>query len=62
LYNPKTIDELQKENPSVPWREYLEKILPANVPVKNDEIIIINVPSYLGDLEKLLSNTPKRLV
>jgi predicted metalloendopeptidase len=60
LYNPKTIDELQKENPSIPWREYFAKILPPTVPIANDEVIIINVPSYLGDLEKLLSNTPKR--
>lgn len=60
LYNPKTIDQLQKENPSVPWREYFSKILPPTVPIANDEVIIINVPSYLGDLEKLLSNTPKR--
>jgi hypothetical protein len=30
------------------------------VPLTSDEVIIINVPSYLGDLEKLLSNTPKR--
>jgi neprilysin len=60
LYNPKTIEELQKENPSVPWREYFSKILPPTVPIASDEVIIVNVPSYLGDLEKLLSNTPKR--
>ncbi|XP_059488680.1 neprilysin-2 isoform X2 [Neocloeon triangulifer] len=61
LYNPRSIEELQKEYPSIPWMEYFNKILPPSVQVKTDEVVVINVPSYVAELEKLVSNTPKRV-
>ncbi|CAB3363322.1 Hypothetical predicted protein [Cloeon dipterum] len=61
LYNPRTVEQLQKEYPSVPWLEYFNTILPKTVKVSNDETIIVSVPSYLKELEILLSQTPKRV-
>jgi predicted metalloendopeptidase len=60
LYNPKSVAELQKEYSFIPWTEYFANILPPNIKIEDSEIVIINVASYLKDLEKLLSETPKR--
>ncbi|XP_049945688.1 neprilysin-2 isoform X2 [Schistocerca serialis cubense] len=62
LYNPRTVEQLQREYPSVPWLEYLQKLLPPHVTISNDELIVVSVPSYLKSLEVLLSHTPKRVM
>lgn len=59
LYNPMKIADLQYKFPSIPWQEYLNKLLNP-LAIRQDDIIIVNSPKYLSDLEALLSNTPKR--
>ncbi|XP_015600086.1 neprilysin-2 isoform X3 [Cephus cinctus] len=61
LYNPMTIAELTKTYNSVPWKEYFNNLLPSNVQVDENEVVIVNVPSFISDLEELLSQTPKRV-
>lgn len=62
LYNKMSIFELQQKFPSIPWREYISKILPSKISINEDEPIIVEVPSYFTELEKILEQTPKRLV
>ncbi|XP_046983748.1 neprilysin-2-like [Schistocerca americana] len=62
LYNPRTVEQLQKDYPSVPWLEYLRTLLPPHVAVTSDEVVIVSAPSYLKSLEVLLSHTPKRVM
>ncbi|XP_049843202.1 neprilysin-2-like isoform X5 [Schistocerca gregaria] len=62
LYNPRTVEQLQREYPSVPWLEYLQTLLPPHITISNDELIVVSVPSYLKSLEALLSHTPKRVM
>jgi predicted metalloendopeptidase len=59
LYNPMKIDDLQQKFPSIPWHEYLNKLLNP-LTIRQDDIIIVNSPKYLTDLEAILSTTPKR--
>lgn len=59
LYNPMKIADLQEKFPSIPWKEYLNKLLNP-LTIRHDDIIIVNSPKYLSDLEVLLCNTPKR--
>lgn len=59
LYNPTTVNDLQRKYPSVPWQEYLNTLL-YPLSIRHDDIIIVNSPKYLSDLEAVLSNTPKR--
>lgn len=61
LYNPMKIADLQKKFPSIPWQEYLNKLLNP-LSIRQDDVIIVNSPKYLSDLEALLSKTPKRYV
>lgn len=55
-----TIPEMQEKFPSIPWYEYFTTILPEAVNVQEDELAIVDVPSYIKGLEVLLSTTPKR--
>lgn len=59
LYNPMNIDDLQRKFPSIPWQEYLNKLLHP-LSIRRDDILIVNSPKYLTELESLLSVTPKR--
>ncbi|XP_049950990.1 neprilysin-2-like [Schistocerca serialis cubense] len=61
LYNPRTVEQLQRDHPSVPWLECLRALLPPHVTVSSDEVLVVAVPSYLKSLEALLSHTPKRV-
>ncbi|KAL1116405.1 hypothetical protein AAG570_004879 [Ranatra chinensis] len=61
LYNPMSITQLQSTYQTIPWREYLSNILPPEVPLKPDEVVIITVPTYIQELQKILSHTPKRI-
>ncbi|XP_074031085.1 M13 family metallopeptidase neprilysin 2 isoform X2 [Leptinotarsa decemlineata] len=61
LYNPMTIDELQKTFPSIPWMEYMNNLLAPDTQVKSDEIVVVSVPNYIKAFEALISRTPKRV-
>ncbi|CAL1682614.1 unnamed protein product [Lasius platythorax] len=61
LYNPMTVNQLSATYPSIPWWEYFNTILAPQAQLSRDEIVIVNVPSYLKDFERLISETPKRV-
>lgn len=56
-----TVNELSAAYPSIPWWEYFNTILAPQAQLRQDEIVIVNVPSYLKDFEKLINMTPKRV-
>lgn len=60
LYNPMTIDELQRKFPSIPWAEYMNTLLAPDTQINHDEVVVVSVPKYLTDFEALISRTPKR--
>ncbi|KAK4879936.1 hypothetical protein RN001_008082 [Aquatica leii] len=63
LYNPMSVEDLQRKFQSIPWLEYLNNVMDIpEIKIKNSDIIIIAVPSYILELEKLLSQTPKRVL
>lgn len=62
LYNPISVSDLQQKFHSIPWLEYLNTVLDLpDIKIKNTDMIIISVPSYISELEKLLTHTPKRI-
>ncbi|XP_014207883.1 neprilysin-2 [Copidosoma floridanum] len=62
LYNAMTIAELSKRFPSIPWIEYFNTILAPTTSVTEDEVVVVDVPSFITELEKLLVQTPKRVL
>lgn len=58
LYNPMKIADIQQKFPSIPWQEFLNKML--NQFIRKDDIINVSSLKYFSSLETLLSKTPKR--
>ncbi|XP_045542231.1 neprilysin-2 isoform X1 [Papilio machaon] len=61
LYNPMTVTQLQKRFPKVDWMKYINRLLAPHVSIDMDEVVIVNVPSYITSLEQFLESTPKRV-
>jgi len=62
LYNPMTIKDMQINYPSIPWLEYINKMLGSKVSVNEDEVVILGVPDYIKQFEYIIAQTPKRAV
>ncbi|KAA0187340.1 hypothetical protein HAZT_HAZT010876, partial [Hyalella azteca] len=62
LYNKMTVAELQARVPNIPWLSYINTLLAPFTNITEDEEVIVNVPSYLENLDKLLLKTPKRVI
>lgn len=61
-YNPFSIKDLQVKYPYLNWLDYINVILPKNVRIDENEIIIVCVPTFFDQLGKLLEKTPKRFL
>ncbi|CAI6351505.1 unnamed protein product [Macrosiphum euphorbiae] len=59
LYKPMKIADLQQKFPSIPWQDFLNKML--NQFIRQDDIISVTSLKYFSGLELLLSKTPKRV-
>lgn len=57
-----TVTEIQGNYTYVNWISYINALLTKDVQIKENEVVIINVPSYLAQLGKLLETTPKRTI
>lgn len=56
-----TVKELQERYVTIPWLEYINKILSVpNIEITADEVVDVGVPKYIYDLEILLHQTGKR--
>lgn len=62
LYNKMTISELQARVPNVPWIEYINTILAPFIVVTEQEEVIVNVPTYVEEMGRLLLTTHKRVI
>lgn len=60
LYNPSTIKEIQSKYGYLDWLDYINALLPPNLQVNENEQVIVSVPTFFADLEKVLKETPKR--
>ncbi|XP_043270899.1 neprilysin-2-like [Venturia canescens] len=60
FYNLMTVKELSKTYPSIPWQEYISRLLPSSITIGEDEIVNVLTPRYFANLEDLLKTTPKR--
>ncbi|XP_015110388.2 neprilysin-2-like [Diachasma alloeum] len=60
-YAPLTVSDLPDLYPSIPWKEYFNRVLPPSVRVGNCDVIIRQAASYIKSLEELMGKTPKRV-
>lgn len=62
LYNPYTVQQLQKTAPYMNWLEYINWNLNNVLKVDENEIVIVLDKNYIQQLETLLQSTPKRTI
>ncbi|XP_035210634.1 neprilysin-2-like [Stegodyphus dumicola] len=60
LYNKMTVEDLYTLAPDINWDRYFNKLLMNNIS-RSEEVIVI-VPDYVQNLEKLLVSTDKRVI
>lgn len=56
-----TVAELSEKYPSIPWNEFINNMLKPHAEVDDNEIVNVDVPSYISDFEKLINITPNRV-
>ena len=57
-----TISDLQSTYPTIPWLDYINRILSPHQTLHSTDTVIVPAPSYLKNLEPLLAKTPKRVL
>ena len=60
LYNKMTVGDLATKWPSIPWLDYINRLLSPYHKIDGSEPVIVDVPSYITEFEKLIAATPKR--
>uniref|UniRef100_T1JUD6 Peptidase M13 N-terminal domain-containing protein n=1 Tax=Tetranychus urticae TaxID=32264 RepID=T1JUD6_TETUR len=60
LYNLMTVKEIETIAPNVNWSRFFNYLL--NDPIPPNELVLVNVPTYLKKLDKLLVETDGRIV
>lgn len=55
-----SIGQLQTLYPYIPWIEYINSILPDNLNVTEEQIVVNTVPTFFASLADLLKITPKK--
>ena len=56
-----TVADLSRVYPSIPWLEYMNKILAPFVHVDEREVVNVKEPKFVTELERLLAVTPRRV-
>ena len=56
-----TVKELAQRYPSIPWKNFFNAILSPILQIDDGEVIVMNVPIFFQEFEKLMKATPKRI-
>lgn len=62
LYNSMTLKETQAKFPYINWVEYMNKFLPPNITVSENETVIFNSLLFFNNFGKLLETTSNRTI
>jgi len=61
LYNKMEVGSLADLDPSTPWLDYINRLLDGVAVIDSNEVIIVDVPSYIKNFSELIAKTPKRI-
>lgn len=61
-FNPFTVAELEIKYPHIRWMDYFNALMPTDMKIKPDEIVVVVSPVYFDRLAEVLEKTPKRIV
>lgn len=61
-FNPFQISELEIKYPYIQWLDYFNALMPNDMPITPDEIVIVFKPAYFDHLAVILPKTSKRTI
>lgn len=61
-FNPYKITELEIKYPHIRWMDYFNALMPTDMEIKPDEIVVVVSPLYFDRLAEILISTPKRVL
>lgn len=61
-YNPHTIHDIQIKYPYIRWLDYVNGIMPEDMSVTENEVVVVITPVYFERLGEVLEATPKRTI
>lgn len=61
-FNPYTIAELEVKYPHIRWTDYFDSIMPDNIQLPSNEVVVVVTPVYFERLASVLAVTSKRTI
>lgn len=61
-FNPFKVSELQIKYPYIRWMDYFDAVLPADMKITPDEVVIVRTPTYFDHLAEVLQATSNRTI
>lgn len=62
MYNKVTLNELQNLVPQFNWKEYIQIAFGPEIPIADDEPIVIYAMPYIIELGKIIEDTDRRVI
>lgn len=56
------MSELEAKYPYIRWVDYLNALMPNDMKITPDEVVIVSTPVYLERLNEILQRTSKRTI
>lgn len=61
-FNPHTIAQLETKYSYIKWMDYFTALMPKNMKLPYDEIVVVVTPIYFERLAEVLNNSTKRTI
>lgn len=61
-FNPFKISELTIKYPYIRWMDYFDTLLPTDMKIETDQVVIVVTPGYFDRLAEVLQKTSKRTI
>lgn len=61
-FNPFKVAELEIKYPHIRWMDYFNAIMPTDIKIALDEIVVVVTPVYIDRLAEVLEKTATRTI
>ena len=61
-FNPFKVSELENKYPQIRWMDYFNALMPKDMKITQDEIVVVVSPAYFDRLTEVLEKTSNRTI
>lgn len=61
-FNPFKVAELEIKYPHIRWMDYFNALMPTDMKITSDEIVVVVTPVYFDRLAEVLEKTSQRTI